>query len=239
MDHSVLKDAMFDFAESDNISETYWSLIEKTQEKDFPEFVQAMRLQDDTERERGRVIVFRSEDKFPSSETKETIHSSRQLKDYLDDIVKSQQSDSAKGTRHLYVLEDPGRNKIEILGSRLGIPPAFFRAHWMDPDSNSVIIDQLAQSLKFCQCFRLKYPQLHRIIRSTENKNYQLGSYSDQKSNLIRRLQHIDNERHFETSKHQLSFWSQKYQDQHPTFPTKLWAGESMFSNVMDYTSLN
>lgn len=128
MDHSVLKEAIPDFAESDNISETYWSLIEKTQEKDLPKFVQAMRLRDDTERERGRVIVFCSEDKFPNSETKEIIYSSGQLKDYLHDIVKIQVSDSAKGIGHLYVSEDPGRNKIEILSSWLEIPPAFFRA---------------------------------------------------------------------------------------------------------------
>lgn len=198
-DHSLQRDATPVLAENDDCSQEYWSLIENTQEKDFPKFVQAMRLQDDTQRERGRSMVF----EFGDVTNATSFGSSEELKTYLDKKAKECSTD--EGFRSLFFLENLGRNYVEILGSRLSIPPSFFRAHWTDPES---IIDQYSLSQPYPEYHRLKYPQLHRLILSAENEDYQLGPYSDPKSDLERYLLLPDKGRNFEMSTHQVSCWS-------------------------------
>lgn len=131
MDHPVAKKATPGSDESDLRSQEYWLLSETTQEKDFPEFVQAMRLQDDTkERVPTAVINFREDLKVAT-----TFSSSEELENHLDGKVMG-------FFQGLFILEDLCRNTVEILGSRFKFPPSFFSVHWTDPDLNTDMVDQ-------------------------------------------------------------------------------------------------
>src|SRR5438034_11288072 len=58
---------------------------------------------------------------------------SENLQMYLDDPALKRPCPEQGPCRRLWLLEDLSKSYIEILGSRLRIPPAFFAAHWADP----------------------------------------------------------------------------------------------------------
>jgi hypothetical protein len=107
------------------LEEKYWNLIESSQEQSYPGFVKRLRNQSDWRRKTTKVAIFCA-DKRISREFK----NSDQLKKFLDD------SPNKHGEPRIFLLEDLSKSVVEILGSRLRIPPSFFADHWEDQDGN-------------------------------------------------------------------------------------------------------
>lgn len=189
-----------------------------TQEAIFPEFVEDLVLQTDTESERGRaaVLEFRDGEK-PDIQTLDTLG----LKAYLDNPANVLDSTNSHqhSRRRAFLLEDLGRSKVEILGSRLRVPPAFFGAHWKDPSLATRVADQDSLSHSHSKYFRVIVPQTHRISQENRERGYPLGLYKDPATNIQRFLQVLDKDRKFEVSYHQVSYWS--------TSQETGWTGES------------
>ena len=195
----------------DELNEAYFLLIVATQKTIFPAFVEDIEYQDDTESERGRAAVLEFRDgENPDMKTFDT----SKLKAYLDDpanILYSSINSHESPRRRIFLLEDLGRRKVEILGSRLRIPPAFFGAHWTDPSLTDRIVDQDFLAHDHSRYFRIAVPQIHRICRQNETENYPLGLYEDPNTNISRFLQLLDKDQKFEVSYHQVSYWGKKH----------------------------
>ncbi|KAF1938433.1 hypothetical protein EJ02DRAFT_473619 [Clathrospora elynae] len=108
--------------------EAYLELLNSQLCWSFPEFVRNLRSQSPHEREMSRVAVI--EHRSDTQRDSETFKSSRELQDYLE---KAATTETSTPPRRLFILEDLALNHIEVLGSKLRIPPTFFGAHWADP----------------------------------------------------------------------------------------------------------
>ena len=187
---------------------SYWSLIKATSNL-YPGFVENFKLQDAEQRDRGRAAVL----EFPEG-TKAHITDfgddgealDRYLRDHANELDSSQQTPTTQH-RRLFLLEDLGRNKVQTLGTRLRIPPAFFAAHWIDPSEGHLTVDHDFLSHKRSKYFRCRVPQLHSLVQEGQ-ESYLLGLYEPLNTNIQRYLQLLDKERGFESSQHQISFWS-------------------------------
>jgi hypothetical protein len=109
--------------------------------------------------------------------------------------------------RHLYIVENLGRKNIEILGSQLSISPLFFSSHWETPCRRTGTFDSSTLTQNRRQSFKLVFPILHHLQRDGTGK-IEPGLYVDLKNNIPRGMQVLGEQNGFETSSHQISFWS-------------------------------
>ena len=197
----------------------YWSLIEGINDL-YPGFVKNLAFQDDDQRNRGRVAVIEFHEGQEPHIT-DFGASGEALNGYFRSLASRPNSclqSSSTQCRRMFVLEDLGRNKVQILGARLRIPPALFAAHWLDPNESLLSIDHNFLSHKYSKYFRCKVPQLHRLAQE-DRQNYRMGLYEPLNMNVQRYLQLLDRDRTFESSQHQVSFWS-------TSFGNGSWTGE-------------
>ena len=198
-----------DSTDSDLIEKkAYWSLIEGARNL-YPGFVTNLELQDDEQRNRGRaaVLEFHEEKKAHITSFGESCEAlDKYLKDFAGGLSSSPGAQSTQH-RRLFLLEDLGRNKVQTLGARLRIPPAFFAAHWIDPAVGNLSVDHDFLSHRHSKYFRCIVPQLHSLVREGQGE-YRLGLYESLGINVQRFLQLLDRNRLFESSLHQVSFWS-------------------------------
>lgn len=94
----------------------------------FPEFVRNLETQSPVEREMSRVAVIEYQTEAQPEQT--IFKSSKGLQYFFE---KQSDHDSQIPKQRLFLLEDLALDQVEILGSQLRIPPAFFGAHWADP----------------------------------------------------------------------------------------------------------
>jgi hypothetical protein len=105
----------------------YWSLVESTQRQAYPGFVDQLSAQVGTIGEVGRAAVIEFEDAAKPSVRR--FPGSKALRSYLD------KPSPANGLvrRRAFVLQGLPRKFIQVLGSRLEVPPSLFAAHWAGP----------------------------------------------------------------------------------------------------------
>ena len=189
----------------------YWSLIQGIKDL-YPDFVKNFELQDDGQRNRGRAAVLEFHEGNKAHITNFGA-SGEALDGYLNGLANGPSSSLRDKQRRLFVLEDLGRHKVHTLGARLRIPPAFFAAHWIDPSEGLLSVDHDFLSHKHSKYFRCRVPQLHRLSQEDQG-DYRLGLYEPLNMNVQRYLQLLDRDRNFESSQHQVSFWSTSFGDQ-------------------------
>jgi hypothetical protein len=195
----------------------YWSLIQDILEAEFPEFLEDLRTQSTAEQHHGRVAMVEFQE--GGTTLVKQFNNSKEFQSHFDGgNARKAITESEDTIRQLYVLEDLARANIEIIGSRVGIPAAFFAAHWALPTDRIATIDQFSLTQSRRQGFRLSYPELH-CLNIGANGEYPLGLYADSENIVPRVLQLLDRERQFESSYHQVSFWS-------TTLNTKSWIGK-------------
>jgi hypothetical protein len=103
----------------------YWSLI-KSQEQSYPGFVKRLENQTEWRQKSGRIAIFCDSEK----RTIKRFGTSDGLRKFLDG------NENKPGEPRIFLLEDLSKSFVEILGSRLRIPPSFFADHWEDQDGN-------------------------------------------------------------------------------------------------------
>ena len=189
--------------DKDYLQTKYWSLLEETQQYLNHRFVETLFYQDADEQEQGRAALLSfPTDGGPAKATQ--FQTSDELRTHLDSLTS--EDFSVRPSRRLYLLEDIGRNYVEILGSRLRIPPAFFGAQFTNPSFTIPLVDPETLSHDPSRYFQLKYRQIHTVAEEDE-ADYQLGLYGDPNSNVPRQLQLLDQNEQAEYSKHQVSYW--------------------------------
>ena len=169
----------------------------------FPEFVRNVQTQSPHEREMGRTAVIEYHDEVQSAQT--VFKTSKELQYYFE---SSTVEDPIPPRRRLFLLEDLSLNYIEVLGSQLRIPPAFFGAHWADP-TNPTFNYRNPFSRFSEDAFVVRYPSTQpvrveaptdmqsTIYRYNSNVNRHLHCY-DPKGPIIDQPK----------SYHALSFWT-------------------------------
>ena len=204
----------------DQLRDAYQSLILSSLTASFPSFVRNYDFQQGLIAERGRAarINFEENGKTNVKEFTSITH----MKECLDEESPSLFASTPTPKRQLYLLEDISRTQIEVLGSRLRVPPAVFAAHWGDPSTSRGTYDDEALVTFGPHYFRLRYRQLHQV-----KGHYPLGLYGDRNSNVPRWLQLLDQSRRYESSEHHLSFWS-------ATYGQGSWIGEG-FSRITTF----
>lgn len=96
---------------------------------------------------------------------------------HLLDILSDREASHRGGIRRrLIILEDLGRNWIQVLGSRLGMPLSVFERHWARPEHHSLgkVRIPLGQDNRYH--FVLSYVQSHPIVITGRNKGVSLAS---------------------------------------------------------------
>jgi hypothetical protein len=105
----------------------YWKLLESTQQRWYPEVVHRMSNQTELQQQEGRVAVIKFEDETkPSVKLFET---SKALRRYLDKYPPAKPAD-VPVLRRAFVLEELPRKFVQVLGSKIRVPPSFFTSHW-------------------------------------------------------------------------------------------------------------
>lgn len=139
----------------------YWSLLESTQRQWYPGFVRQLSSQVGARRDQGRAAVITFQDgSKPSARTFET---SKALHRYFTKSP-APTSPGAPALRQMFVLEGLPRNFVEVLGSRLRIPPSLFAAHWA-PLSSFVgsLLNQTPRHYDHRNRFILTLPKMHQV----------------------------------------------------------------------------
>jgi hypothetical protein len=100
-------------------------MIQESLRTSFPEFVEDLRTQSKTQQTLGRVAMVDFQDgkgtmikQFNNLEGLQSLFDKKNKREGI--------AGSNEVIRRLYVLEDPGRVNVEVIGSQLGIPPVFF-----------------------------------------------------------------------------------------------------------------
>ena len=189
--------------DKDPLQAKYWSLLQETQQCLNPQFVEDLFEQDAAEQEQGRAALLSFPiDGGPAIATQ--FQTSDELRTHLDCVANEDLSENSY--RRLYLLEDIGRNYVEVLGSRLRIPPAFFGAQYTNPSFTIPLVDPETLSHDPSRYFLLKYRQIHTIAKE-DKAEYKIGLYYDYNSGVPRQLQLLDQNEPTEYSKHQVSYW--------------------------------
>jgi hypothetical protein len=85
----------------------------------------------------------------------------RELFFALRAMVDERYSNINSNRRYLIVLEDLGRNWVELLGPYLKIPPYFFELHWANPLLHTMGMNRMPLGQDSQQIFVLGYTELH------------------------------------------------------------------------------
>jgi hypothetical protein len=183
----------------------YWSLLESTQRQAYPGFVDQLSAQVGTIGEVGRAAVIEFEDGAKPSVRR--FHGSRHLRSYLD------KPSPANGLvrRRAFVLQGLPRKLIQVLGSRLEVPPSLFAAHWAGPGVyNGILLNRTPRHYDNQNRFIVISPKLHRArINELESDKSEPIYYMV--SSIHRQLSRVTVFGDFEgplLSFERLSFWS-------------------------------
>jgi hypothetical protein len=182
----------------------YWNFLQRTLNGRFPSFVAALRGQTLLQQHLGRTAIVKFEES--GNTLVESISRHEELQLCLDDSLNAS-LEQGQVRRHLYIVEDLGRKNIEILGSQLSISPLFFASHWETPCWRTGTFDSSTLTQNRRQSFKLTFPILHYLKRDGTGK-IEPGLYVDLKNNIPRGMQVLGSHNNFETSSHQISFWS-------------------------------
>ena len=204
--------------EDDEFRKSYRSLVSSSLRTSFPSFVRNYEIQKGLIAERRRVAMIDFDENGKTSITQFT--STAELRSFFDKDEPSTYIPRQPPRKRLYLLEDIARNNVEVLGSRLRIPPSVFAAHWADPATSRGTYDDASLVSRGPHYFRLRFPQVHRV-----DGEYPLGLYGDRNSNVPRWLQLLDEGRLFESSEHHFSFWGTVYGE-------RSWIGRSSLKTL-------
>lgn len=161
---------------SSKSEEGYLSLIENTQRLQYPGFVNSLLSGPLAEDGRAAVIEFRDGLKPSVKELK----TSRALRRYLE-----QAPPDDVPVRRAFVLEGLPKTSIQILGSKLRVPPSFFAAHWAGHGRYlGNMLNRAPRSYAAENRFLLRFPRLHQAkIKAVEGDEtdivYRMGSRAD------------------------------------------------------------
>lgn len=183
----------------------YWSLLESTQQHQNPEFVSHLSNQHGPLKEEGRIaIVNFKHEAEPVVDT--SIETSEDLREYLEGQPKS-----SPFSGRLFILEGLPKAFIQVLGSKLRIPPGFFSSHWIVAGGpTGHLINRSPRHHDNKSRFLLSFTRLHRARIS-----YKPGANSVplflMESSVNRLLSRITLFGDFDgplTSQEHVSFWS-------------------------------
>ncbi|CAI6087308.1 unnamed protein product [Clonostachys chloroleuca] len=137
----------------------YWSRLESTQRQWSPGFVRQLSNQVGAEQDEGRAAVIMFQDGAKPSTRVFT--KSRDLRRYFTNSPAPASSD-APVCRRVFVLEGLPRRFIQLLGSRLLVPPSFFAAHWAHPGKFvGSLLNHTPRHYDNRSRFTLSFPKLH------------------------------------------------------------------------------
>jgi hypothetical protein len=186
----------------------YWKLLESTQRRWYPGFVNHISGQIGPKQEEGEAAVITFEDEtIPSVQPFET---SKALRSYLTKHPRTRPTDSPI-LRRAFVLEGLPRNFVQVLGSRLRVPPSFFASHWAGLGNFSGrLLNRTPRHYDNRNRFTLTLPKLHQAkIQGKESDNDDPIYYME--SSIDRELSRITLFGDFDgplLSFERVSFWS-------------------------------
>jgi len=143
--------------------QAYWSFIKSTQERSYPEFVRHLSAQAENDAEKGRMAVVEFRD--GSSPTVRRHISPETLRYFLDGDI----TNVGSTVQRVFLLEGLPRRFIEILGSRLRVPPGFFAANWVNSEYVGSLLNRTPRNYDCRDRFVLKMPRLHQVKIRREN----------------------------------------------------------------------
>ncbi|KAI0530056.1 hypothetical protein GGR58DRAFT_268163 [Xylaria digitata] len=166
----------------------YWSHLESTQRQWYPDFIRLLSDQIGAEQDKRQVAVITFQDR--ARPLTQVFSKSKDLRRYFDRAPISPPPCEPE-CRRLFVLEGLPKKFIQLLGSRLQVPPSFFAAHC--PRTGKFVGSLLNQSLRNQNSqsrFTLIFPRLHwaKIQEETSNDVYPV--YFMQ-SSITRQIYHI------------------------------------------------
>jgi hypothetical protein len=180
--------------EAVGVEATYWSLV-SSQKLSYPGFVERLEKQTLWRQNTGRVAIFCAGERIPRE-----FSTSDQLRNFLD------LHPNKPGEPRIFVLEDLSKSIVEILGSRLRIPPSFFADHWEDEDGN--ITRWTLRHQDPHRRYMLRWQKLHQKIISDEGSDgldpYFLPS---EVSRMVSRRSLFGDSVGVTTSRVKLSYW--------------------------------
>jgi len=195
--------------DSSKTEDAYWVLIQSTQRESYSGFVHTLRSQDENQQTSGNVAVFESAGESKNAHREFT--SSAELRTFLDN------NPIKPDAGRVIVLEGLPRSFVEVLGSRLKIPPSFFGDHWENPEQH--FMRRTLRHRDPSHRYMLKWRNIHRS--NVESKNGDPGTYL-MSSNVARTVSSVSLFGECDgmtTSGAKLSFWR-------VTLDKESWAGE-------------
>ena len=186
------------------MEQSYWTLIKSTQVGSYSDFV--LKLENEPHRSRqGRAVILERGDQGPIVREFQGITGLKSLREILDSTNDTE-------VLRVIVLEDLRRQFIEVVGSRLRIPPSFFGDHWEDP--NKAFSRRTLRHQDLGHRYMLKWQRFHRVNITEDNigKNTYVMD-----SNVLRTVTRIppyqnnystDLPRRGTVREEKLSFWS-------------------------------
>lgn len=135
------------------MEQNYWTLIRSTQNGSYSDFV--LKLENETYRSpQGRAVILERGDEGPIVREFKGIPGLKSLREILDSTNDTE-------VLRVIVLEDLRRQFIEVVGSRLRVPPSFFGDHWEDP--NSAFSRRTLRHQDLGHRYMLKWQRFHRV----------------------------------------------------------------------------
>ena len=143
----------------------YWSLLQSSQAKFYPDFVETLSSHRGAFVEGGRaaVIEFHSNAK-PSVQNFQT---PANLREYID------KTPSKTPHQRAFVLEGLPKNFIIVLGTKLRVPPSFFAEHWPNPGQVGNLVNCNPRHYDNQERCTLKFERLHeQRNRTADGSNW-------------------------------------------------------------------
>jgi hypothetical protein len=188
----------------------YWSQLESTQQQTYPGFVAQVSGQKGLMTEDGRAAVI--EFHKGAQPVVKKFRMSRSLQAYLNRSAAA----NAAVRRRLFVLEGLPKRFIQVLGSRLQVPPSFFAAQWTGPGIyKGSLLNRTPRHYENNNRFVLRSPRLHQA-KVNEKKTDEKDPVYYMVSSVHRQISRITVFGDFKgplLSFEQLSFWSTKEED--------------------------
>lgn len=185
----------------------YWSLLISTQRAFYPGFTDQLLRQIGPRQEEGRAAVINFQD--GANPSVQQFEKSRALRSYLNS--PSSRSPGGPVIRRMFVLEGLPRKFIQVLGSKLRVPPSLFAARWAGPGRYlGNLLKRTPRHYDNRSCFTLIAPKIHQArIEGKASDNEDPVYYME--SSVIRQLSCItlfgDITGPLSSFEH-LSFWS-------------------------------
>ncbi|KAI0973011.1 hypothetical protein F4678DRAFT_471380 [Xylaria arbuscula] len=144
----------------------YWSYLVSTQIQIYPGFIKQVSSQVEAGQDEGQVAVIKFQD---IARPQYQVYSNPEdLRRYFDTSPRPRSPD-APVSRRLFVLEGLPKSFIQLLGSRLGVPPSFFAVHYQN--TGKLVGNLLNRTLRDYESqgrFTLTFPRLHSAMIDDE-----------------------------------------------------------------------